>query len=547
MRQVAVLALCLSVPVVAQNVGINATGAAPAAPAMLDVAATDRGVLIPRVALTAANNNAPVGAGVVQSLLVFNTATAGAGINAVTPGYYYWSGAPANRWVRFADDGDAWRITGNAGTVAATNFLGTTDAVALRLRTENFDRFEISPGTGAAAGTGGRLYAFQDGTAAAPIYSWGASTGMGHFRQAANVLGVATGGVERFRYPNANQVHAMAAGIETLPFYSWGADPNTGFWSGGADILGFSTAGVNRMRIMNTGQVVMANGIVAPAVSTTLTVNAAAAYPVAIRGVAANNGAGVFGQGNAAGVSDGVEGEGQQGGINAFGVWGRNTNAAAGNAIVGAGNNLGTFIPPAGSGGAFTGFSTASYHYYTTGGIGQAALMQDGFGAQWNVGYWNLGYFKIIGTGGVATVVKDNTGDRVVLVCPEAPEALFEDHGIGRLVNGRAMVHLDPTLTRNIRVDAEHPIKVFVQLEGECNGVYVTNKSASGFEVVELMGGTSTVDFAWSIVANRANEVLEGPNGTREADYGGRFVPAPTYQAPVHVEKERAAMRTDRP
>jgi hypothetical protein len=32
----------------AQNVGINATGAAPDASAMLDVSATDRGLLVPR-------------------------------------------------------------------------------------------------------------------------------------------------------------------------------------------------------------------------------------------------------------------------------------------------------------------------------------------------------------------------------------------------------------------------------------------------------------------------------------------------------------------
>ena len=35
-----------------QNVGINSTGALPAASAILDVASSDKGILIPRVALT---------------------------------------------------------------------------------------------------------------------------------------------------------------------------------------------------------------------------------------------------------------------------------------------------------------------------------------------------------------------------------------------------------------------------------------------------------------------------------------------------------------
>jgi hypothetical protein len=60
---------------IAQNVGINATGAAPNASAILDVEATDKGFLIPRVALTQTSSNAPIGASIITSLLVYNTAT----------------------------------------------------------------------------------------------------------------------------------------------------------------------------------------------------------------------------------------------------------------------------------------------------------------------------------------------------------------------------------------------------------------------------------------------------------------------------------------
>jgi len=76
----------------AQNVGINT--AAPDASAALDVVAADRGVLIPRLALTATGNNAPVAAP-ATSLLVYNTAT----VADVTPGFYYWNGAA---WVKLS-------------------------------------------------------------------------------------------------------------------------------------------------------------------------------------------------------------------------------------------------------------------------------------------------------------------------------------------------------------------------------------------------------------------------------------------------------------
>ena len=124
--------LCSSFYSYSQNVGINGTGAAPNASAMLDVSATNKGLLIPRVALSAANSNAPIGATITTSLLVYNTATAGAGTNAVSPGYYYWDGA---KWV--STGGNDWKITGNAGTTSGTHFLGTTDNVTLDFRTNN--------------------------------------------------------------------------------------------------------------------------------------------------------------------------------------------------------------------------------------------------------------------------------------------------------------------------------------------------------------------------------------------------------------------------
>jgi hypothetical protein len=66
---------------------------------------------------------------------VYNTATAGSGSTAVTPGYYYWNGT---KWVAFGGtNGKDWSLTGNAGTAIGTNFLGTTDNVALQFRTNN--------------------------------------------------------------------------------------------------------------------------------------------------------------------------------------------------------------------------------------------------------------------------------------------------------------------------------------------------------------------------------------------------------------------------
>lgn len=77
--------------------GIGTT--TPNASAKLEVAATDKGFLPPRVALTAANVFAPITgtAASAVGLLIYNTGTAGTAPNNVIPGYYYWNGTS---WVQ---------------------------------------------------------------------------------------------------------------------------------------------------------------------------------------------------------------------------------------------------------------------------------------------------------------------------------------------------------------------------------------------------------------------------------------------------------------
>jgi hypothetical protein len=191
-----VASIIISTTAFSQNIGINATGAAPNASAMLDVSATNKGVLIPRVALSSTTSNAPIGGGIAASLLVYNTATAGSGSTAVYPGYYYWDGS---KWVALGGSGGKdWSLLGNAGTTAGTNFLGTTDAQALDFRTNNTIRFRIANGYQALA--------YGNGSAGAPFYSWNSDTDIGMYRITTNTLGFSTAGVERMRITSNGDV-----------------------------------------------------------------------------------------------------------------------------------------------------------------------------------------------------------------------------------------------------------------------------------------------------------------------------------------------------
>ncbi len=111
-----------------QNIGINATGTAPDASAMLDVQSTTKGLLAPKMTLLQRNAISNPATG----LLIYQTDG--------TAGFYYNSGTTAIPvWTTLTTppSGNSWALTGNSSTNPATNFIGTTDNQPLRLRVNN--------------------------------------------------------------------------------------------------------------------------------------------------------------------------------------------------------------------------------------------------------------------------------------------------------------------------------------------------------------------------------------------------------------------------
>lgn len=86
--------ICLS-----QNIGINASGAAADVSAMLDIVASDKGMLLPRVSLTSNTDAATISGTEANALIVFNTN--GSMTNGNGKGYYYWD-LPTLKWIYLA-------------------------------------------------------------------------------------------------------------------------------------------------------------------------------------------------------------------------------------------------------------------------------------------------------------------------------------------------------------------------------------------------------------------------------------------------------------
>ncbi|UHO40278.1 tail fiber domain-containing protein [Chryseobacterium capnotolerans] len=116
------------------QVGINTIDPNPSS--VLDVVGSDKGILIPRIALTGSSDTMTVPSP-ANSLMIYNTAS----VNGIVPGYYYWN-TTAGRWIKVLDDltpivMTGWSLTGNSGMVNGVNYIGTSDNVDVIFKRNN--------------------------------------------------------------------------------------------------------------------------------------------------------------------------------------------------------------------------------------------------------------------------------------------------------------------------------------------------------------------------------------------------------------------------
>jgi len=386
----------------AQNVAINGSGAAPAASAMLDVASTTSGVLIPRMSTA-------------QRTAIFAPATGLRVYDTTTGGFWFYNGTV---WVEETNSGLGWLITGNS--IAAANFIGTTNAQPFRMYANNVERMRINP-------TDGEVVA---GATASPYAG-------------DMIAGVATA---------------------TLPFAvnGYSAQNGSGTWG---EVLAGSTTAFSALQGVYGGSGAGA-GALGNYNGTNTANTRAGVYGVCSTPTAAVGGAGVYGYNAIAS------------GNMRMGVLGAYSGAAYGLGVVGIG--FGGGIPAGNNHIAVVGWRANNANYS---------------------GYFNGNH--VIANGVKSASVGTQWGNQL-LYCQESPEVWFEDIGGGQLVNGECHIELDSIFLQVTVIDEEHPMRVFIQMEGECEDVYVV-KGETGFTVKEKNGGNSNTSFSYRIVAKRVN------------------------------------------
>ena len=526
----------------AQNGGIGAAAFVPNASSMFEIqsgAAFNKGFLPPRVtdAQRAAMNPLPAAA---QGLMVYQTNSVGASLEGL---YYNTSLTTTPNWVYVSSGG--WALTGNVGTTPGVavgqNFLGTTDVKdfiiatnsleAVRVLSNQFVKISTLSGTldvGAgtaivtadATGMLGKYIAnmppagtlelwfrptgmpyiqpmsnlnirVYDTSPAQPYgiyYDGGTNTVGGYFRTTSNIAGTTAvqgfsdvSGQQQFGYLGYNG--PMTVGASTIgggSVYGFTDDPNSTAVYGRtqnnatvAAVLGYSSIWIPGYFY---GDDALSTFATRPGVYGQLNTSISkAGYHSAVRGYSIYNGGG-------------------------------NPGYVTGGNFTAVGN---------GSGGPTTEDGQGVYAIYSGGGSSRRAggyfFATDGIFSNFAAVAEELTNSKITGTGIVAEVISTPTHGRIRLTAPESPEYWYTDYGTVQLVNGHAHVDLDPILADIIMADAHNPLKVFPQANiPNCNGLAVINKTATGFDLVEVNNGTSSGEVDYQIVAKPKTNYGEG-------------------------------------
>jgi hypothetical protein len=235
-------------------------------------------------------------------------------------------------------------------------------------------------------------------------------------------------------------------------------------------------------------------------------VNHAANGGTAVNGFAAGttgNAYGVFGNTLTTGFGAGAFGVASAATGNGFGVFGE-ANSPNGNAMFGHAASA-------------TGFPTAMVGFLdsTQGGVagqfvahgGSGLILQGLSGPNFNQVFsldanGNLHISgNLIVDGTKSSTAQVQNGRQVALYAVESPENWFEDFGSGQLNSGVVWVSLDASFGEATNAAAGY--HVFLTAAGESNGLYVSRKTAAGFEVREQGGGSANIGFDYRVVAKR--------------------------------------------
>jgi len=223
------------------QVGIGTTD--PDINSVLEISSPDKGLLMPRVALLALDNPAPLDTH-VAGMTIYNTATSGTAPNEVTPGFYVNDGT---KWIKtYSSDGavDAKWVNIISGSVELLNLSDGTTVRPVGTEFAILDNGNVGVGTTAASDKLTVDIASQDGNGIT-------ITGNGATVKAFNFAEIGPLGQGSINWRKTGLEAAVAASIRSVEDDSY-SNKGIAFFTGNNE--DYVTDAVERMRLTSTGR-----------------------------------------------------------------------------------------------------------------------------------------------------------------------------------------------------------------------------------------------------------------------------------------------------
>lgn len=487
----------------AQNVGMNSTGATPNSSAKLDLqtgnnyaSPNGKGLLIPTASLTSTGDAVTVNTP-ATSLLVYNAATAGVSPNNVLPGFYYWNGV---KWVAFEGSGsNNWALLGNAGTVATTNFMGSTDANDVVFKANNAEVFRMgNANKNLMVNSTNNTNAFLSSatsTAMHGIYSLvtGASTGNAIFAETQSTTADALVVKVTNASSSSNCITADATG---------GNGKGNAINASGNGLPNYSTIyGVSTPSVSGTGfDITLSNHTIGSSINlSAANCNYAFAIHGEVQQAQSEPSAGVIG-------------------LNShLGVWG-----ALGYRTIGS-VNYGGYFDASQTSGTGRMSSTASQNDLSNIGIGAygdlfgAVVKGTAYGM--TVSGERVSLFvdgKTVVNQPITEVTRTASNQTMVNYTSVSATPVLQLNGTARMVNGVSVITIDrESLSQYANIE---DLTIIATPAGQTNGVYA-ELSGNELTIKENNGGTSNTKVSWIIVGQRNVQNTALPDEVKATDF----------------------------
>lgn len=498
------------------QVAINTTGAAPNGSAMLDVSASDAGILIPHVSLTGVTDNTTISSP-ANGLMIFHTGTA-----AMQEGFYFWSSADGNwkllysgnvptvpgntvYWVRptgmnyIQPEGNQYIRVNDAGETHGIYYDGSTNQYGIFSRTtDNSGTTAAVVGFSDVASKQTYGYLGFNGTWTAPTDGFGGIEGAAVYGMVDDADRVA--GFFRTTSNASYAANIAYSDVWTAGFYY--IDNNDNTYRERPTIYGQSSVNCDQSGFQN-----------------------------AVKGFSgmkynSNSGYTVGGSFIALGNQDQI---GTNDGQDAIGVYGYSTS----------GNNKSSY-------GAYCRGDDVDYNKSNDpkSGIGVGA-----YGSM--IGTWSYGELYGINVSGdryglyvdgkqftnnIITQLSDNgNNDRTATYVPTSTTVDIIAKGTTTLTNGKTTVVFDKNFSS--LVSETEPIIITVTPQGKTQGVYVDNAKNTGFVIMENNDGKSNTTVNWiAIGTKKGYETPTNPTELLSTDYDANM--NAIYTNPVSSDQD---------